>query len=375
MASLYIHIPFCLGKCEYCSFNSYPGMEALFPRYAAAVKKEIVHHFFSGRTGALDTIFFGGGTPSILPGYQIDDILSCCREYFGFEDEIEISLEANPKTIDFMKLLQLRQAGVNRLSIGVQSFIDAELDRLGRLHSAQNSQDCARDAIGAGFTDISLDLMYGMPGQTPEQWRWNLECALALEPTHLSLYQLSIEEGTPLAAGYERGEIALPAEEEILTMDELSVDLCRRKGLEQYEISNYARAGHECRHNLNYWHNLDYIAAGAGAVGCYQGQRTRNISDPEAYCRAVEDGGSFLAESEKLSREASFRESVVMGLRMVKGVSYPALFERYNIRLRDYYGNILTPLLTDGLVEFTDTHFRLTQKGRMLANRVMAELV
>jgi len=375
MASLYIHIPFCLGKCEYCSFNSYPGMEALFSRYVAAVNEEVVHHFFSGKTGTLDTIFFGGGTPSILSADQIGHILGCCREYFGVSDEAEITLEANPKTLDFMKLLQLRQAGINRISIGVQSFIDAELAMLGRLHSAQNSQDCVRDAIGAGFTDISLDLMYGVPGQTPEQWRWNLECALALEPTHLSLYQLGIEEGTPFAVRHQRGEIELPAEGEIVTMDELSIDLCRSKGLEQYEISNFARPGHECLHNLNYWYNLDYIAAGAGAVGFYQGERTRNVSEPRSYCQIVERGDSLLVESEKLSPEASFRETVIMGLRMVKGVSSTALFERFNIRLQEYYGDTLTPLLADGYVEFTDTHFRLTKKGRFLANRVLTELV
>jgi oxygen-independent coproporphyrinogen-3 oxidase len=375
MASLYIHIPFCLSKCEYCSFNSYAGLEHLFSRYVKALKKEIVEHFFSGKTGTLDTIFFGGGTPSILSVDHIAEILSCCREYLGIDDGAEISLEANPKTLDFMKLLQLRQAGINRISIGVQSFIDSELEQLGRLHTAQDSWDCVRDAIGAGFTNISLDLMYGIPGQTPERWRWNVETALSLNLPHLSLYQLSIEEGTPFAHSYGKGDMQLPGEEEIIQMDEILFELCSEAGLEQYEISNFAMRGFECRHNVNYWHNLDYLAVGAGAVGFQQGIRFKNISDPLSYCRAVENGGATIEESENLSPEESFRESVVMGLRMIEGVSYEALFDRYGIDLEQYYGETLTPLLEGGFVEFTLTNFRLTKRGRYLANQILAELV
>ncbi len=375
MASLYIHIPFCLAKCEYCSFSSFTGMEHLFSRYVKAVKKEIVDHYFSGKAGILDTIFFGGGTPSLLSVDHIGEILSCCREFPGIGDGAEISLEANPKTLDFMKLLQLRQAGINRISIGVQSFIDSELDLLGRLHSAQDSWDCIRDATGAGFANISLDLMYGVPGQTPERWRWNVETALSLNLPHLSLYQLTIEDDTPFAVRYDRGTLSLPEEDEVMLMDEISFDLCKEAGLEQYEISNFAMPGFECGHNINYWNNLEYLAVGAGSVGFQQGCRSRNISEPLRYCQAVESGETTTEESEKLTPDESFRESVVMGLRMVKGVSYRALFERYGIHLPKYYGEILTPLLEGGYVEFTDTHFRLTDKGRPLANQILSELV
>jgi oxygen-independent coproporphyrinogen III oxidase len=375
MASLYVHIPFCLGKCEYCSFNSFAGMEWLFSRYVKAVKKEIVEHFFAGKSTTLNTVFFGGGTPSLLPADAIAEILACCAEYFTLDDSVEISLEANPKTLDFMKLLQLRQAGINRLSIGVQSFIDGELDFLGRLHTAQDSWDCVRDAIGAGFVNISLDLIYGLPGQTLEKWRWNVETALSLDLPHLSLYQLSVEEDTPLALQFGRGRIVLPSDEEIVLMDEMLFDMCLKAGLLQYEISNFAMQGFECRHNINYWQNLDHIAVGAGSVGLYQGVRSRNISNPVEYCQAVENGDNLIEESEKLSLEASFRESVIMGLRMTEGVSYRALYDRYGIYLRDHYGEILDPLLQNGYVEFTSSHFRLTKKGRFLANQVMAELV
>lgn len=375
MGSLYIHIPFCLGKCEYCSFNSYAGMEQLFPRYVKALKKEIVEHFFAGKPRHLDTIFFGGGTPSILPVEHIEEILSCCDEYLGITESAEISLEVNPKTVDFMKLLQLRQIGVNRLSIGIQSFIDSELALLGRLHSAQDGWDCVRDAIGAGFANISLDLMYGVPGQKPDLWRWNLETALSLGTTHLSLYQLTLEEDTPFEFQYSSGSMILPGEEDIEQMDEISISLCEEAGLRQYEISNFCYTGFECRHNINYWKNLDYIAVGAGGVGYYQGVREKNIRHPQSYCEAVERGGPLIEESEQLSPEESFRESVIIGLRMVEGVSYGRLYDRFGINLREHYGDILGPLINNGFAEFTDSHFRLTHRGRKIANQILAKLV
>ncbi len=375
MTSLYIHIPFCLGKCNYCSFNSYAGMESLYPRYVKALKKEIVELFFSGKTEELDTIFLGGGTPTVLSSLQLGDILACCQEYLGISEFAEISLEANPKTVDFMKLLQLRQLGINRLSIGLQSFLDPELQYLERLHSAQHGWDCVQDAMGAGFDNVSLDLMYGVPGQTSSSWRWSLDTALSLEPTHLSLYQLTLEEGTPLFEIAEKQRIVFPEEDEILQMDLVTEELCNKAGMKQYEISNYAQKGFECRHNLNYWHNRDYLAVGAGAVSYHQGIRSKNMADPLEYCSRVEKGANVVIESEKLSKEASFRESVVVGLRMTKGVDYGALYDRFGLHLKEYYGEIIDRLIEQGLVEFYSIYFRLTRKGRPVANRVMMELV
>ena len=343
-------------------------MESLYPRYIKALKKEIVEHFFAGQKDRLESIFFGGGTPSILKADQIEAIISCCREYPGLGEDVEISLEVNPKTVNFMKLLQLRQAGVNRISIGVQSFVDQELNILGRLHSAQDSWDCVRDALAAGFVNISLDLMYGIPGQSAATWRWNLETALSLGVPHLSLYQLTIEK-------IVKGVGDDVDEDEVIAMDEITLELCGDAGLRQYEISNYALGGFTCRHNVNYWKNNDYLAAGAGSVGYLYGERWRNIAAPVEYCEALEAGSSAVAESEKLSPEESFRESVVIGLRMTEGVAYGALFDRFGIHLRDYYETVLPSLLDGGYVEFTDTHFRLTKKGRNLANQIMAKLV
>ncbi len=290
MACMYIHIPFCLGKCNYCSFNSYGGMEGLYIRYVEAVKKELSNQRDRGKVGPLHTLFFGGGTPSVLEAASLCSIIEHCRELFGFTDDIEISLEANPKSVDFIKMITLRQAGISRLSIGVQSFLDNELDLLGRLHSAKDSRGCIRDAIAGGFENINVDLMYGLPFQGASSWQRNLEMALSVGVTHLSLYQLTLEEGTRLQKKVMAGEMSLPDEEEILQMDEVTKRLLGDgKSFRQYEIANYALNGYTCKHNLNYWHNNEYYAAGAGAVSYVNGTRSRNISHPSLYCDMVEN--------------------------------------------------------------------------------------
>ncbi len=290
MACMYIHIPFCLGKCDYCSFNSYGGMAGLYHRYVEAVKKELSRQHDRGRGGPLHTLFFGGGTPSVLPVESLCSIIEHCRNLFGFTDDIEISLEVNPKSVDFIKMTTLKEAGISRLSIGVQSFFDSELALLGRLHSAQDSRDCIRDAVAGGFDNINVDLMYGLPFQEVSSWQWNLEIALSLGVTHLSLYQLTLEEGTRMQKRVMAGEMVLPDEEEILKMDEVTRQLFSdRQSFRQYEIANYALDGYTCKHNLNYWHNNDYYAAGAGAVSYVNGTRSRNISHPSLYCDMVEN--------------------------------------------------------------------------------------
>ncbi len=376
MACMYIHIPFCLGKCAYCSFNSYAGMEGLYPRYVEAVKKELSRQRDKGRSGPLHTLFFGGGTPSVLEPASLCAIIDHCRELFGFTDDIEISLEANPKSVDFIKMITLRQAGVNRLSIGVQSFLDNELDILGRLHSAQNNWDCIRDAVAGGFENISVDLMYGLPYQKVSSWQWNLEIALALGVSHLSLYQLTLEDGTRMQKRVAAGEMVLPDEEEILKMDEVTRRLLSNgQAFRQYEIANYALNGYFCKHNLNYWHNNEYYAAGAGAVAYVNGTRSRNISHPSRYCEMVENEGDLFEESETLTLEESFRETVIMGLRMVEGIDLDLLFRRYNIDFRSYYGEYLNTLVQGGLGDFEQDRFRLTAAGRQVANQILAELV
>ena len=374
-SSLYIHIPFCVSKCPYCSFVSWPGMDSLHQRYVAALLREAEELSHTVSVQPLSTLFLGGGTPTILTGQELAAIVTACKGMFGFASQAEISIEANPKTIDLAKLTLLRRSGINRLSIGVQSLQDSELQHLGRPHSADDAITAVRLARSAGFDNISLDLMYGIPGQDHKSWQQSLEQALSLKPDHLSLYELTAEPGTPYYQQLEQGLLALPDEEEIAAMDQITATLCRQAGLAQYEISNYARAGQECRHNINYWQNGPYMALGAGAVACWDGRRRQKTRDPLLFCEQIETGKSVVQEEECLEPAASFRETVIMGLRMNQGVSKESLQKRYGMELNDCYGKILIRLIDQGLLQMTATHLRLTARGRIFANQVMAELV
>jgi putative oxygen-independent coproporphyrinogen III oxidase len=375
MAHLYIHIPFCLSKCSYCSFCSYPGKNYLFDRYTRAVMEEVKIISSGVCADPLQTIFFGGGTPSLLSLENITDILSACKNCFKIDTNAEISMEVNPRSVDFVKLLSLSKIGINRLSIGVQSFLDKELFLLGRIHNAQEAWETVEWARKSGYRNINIDLISGVPGQTADMWRWNLQTALELEPEHLSLYQLTVEEGTSMKDQIDRERLALPAEDEILAMDRISGELCVTSGFTQYEISNYSIPGFSCQHNINYWKNKEYYAVGAGAVRYLAGVRMKNVEDPERYCAMITENGSAVVESEKLDKEASFRETVVMGLRMVAGISLEDLYRRYGIDLRKYYGKVLENLLEMSLLELHSSNLRLTARGREIANRVMADLV
>jgi oxygen-independent coproporphyrinogen III oxidase len=375
VSALYLHIPFCLSKCPYCSFVSYPDLLEYMPRYVQALKKELAGIADAGVESALTSIFFGGGTPTVLKCELLLDLLAFCHDVLPIADVVEISVEANPGTVDRDCLARLRQAGVNRISFGIQTLIDRELKELGRRYSGEQAKRAIDDARGAGFDNISADLMYGIPGQSLDSWRQNLEQILSLRPEHLSCYQLSIDEGTPFGLLHTSGNLQLADEEEIEGMDLLTVELCRTAGLNQYEIANFAVPGRECRHNINYWRNGGYYAAGAGAVSCVEGRRARREADPRIYCRRIEETGMAIVDIEFLEKEASFRESVVMGLRMNEGVSRSALFDRYGLDITVYYGETLGLLQGNGLVELTPTHLRLSARGRRLANSVMAELV
>ena len=373
-SSLYIHIPFCVSKCPYCSFVSWPGMENLHQRYVSALLRE-AEELSHNVPVPLSTLFLGGGTPTILSGQDLEDIVTACKGLFGFTNEAEISIEANPKTIDPAKLTLLRRSGINRLSIGVQSLQDTELQLLGRPHSAEDALSAVRLARAAGFDNLSLDLMYGIPGQDHKSWQQSLEQVLAVAPDHLSLYELTAEPGTPYYQQLDQGLLNLPDEEEISAMDQITATLCRQAGLKQYEISNYSRSGYECRHNINYWQNGPYLALGAGAVACIEGRRQQKTRDPRLFCEQIESGQSAVQEEEWLEPTASFRETVIMGLRMNQGVSKEWLQSRYQMGLNECYGDTLIRLVNQGLLEITTTHLRLTARGRAFANQVMAELV
>lgn len=376
VSSLYLHIPFCHTKCHYCSFSSWPGLRHIHKRYVDALTNELRQIAASGvEVAPLETIFVGGGTPTLLSADDLESILLLCRELFPFANTTEISTEANPGTVDVAKLTQLRKAGFNRVSFGVQSFVAAELQSLGRGHTVEEAVDAVGMARVAGFDNISLDLMYGLPDQTPVSWLVSLETALSLQPVHLSMYQLTIEEGTPYARKLDEGMICIPDEDSILEMDELNIRLCRNADLDLYEISNFAKEGFSCRHNINYWENNEYLAAGSGAVSCIQGKRQRRCDDPHEYCEKIEGGIDHIIEREELGLEESFRETVIMGLRMTDGVARDRLLCRYGIDIVDYYGSVLQKLIEEHLVELTSTHLRVTPSGRLVSNHILSELV
>ena len=379
MTALYLHIPFCLSKCHYCSFSSCAGGKELYAPYVAALISELrrlaeTKSAIAGKQG-LETLFVGGGTPTCLQSELLQGVIHSSLALFGAAPDAEVSVEANPGTVDARYLESLLEVGVNRLSLGVQSFDNRELELVGRVHNEKGACSAIKIARTVGFNNINLDLMYGLPGQTPASWRKSLERGLSFVPEHLSLYQLTIEPGTPFHTLLANNTLSLPAEEEIIQMDEITNELCSSAGLQLYETSNYAIEGSQCRHNINYWQNNDYLAAGASAVSCLQGLRERRIADPVEYIRRINRQESVVIEKECLSREDSFRETVIMGLRMVQGVSRTALHERYSLDLEAYYGATLEKLLDLGFLELTETHLRITSKGWPLSNQIMAELV
>jgi len=373
---LYLHVPFCLHKCPYCSFYSLAGRLDLSKQYVAAIKKQLRRFATLKKTQAqpLTTIFFGGGTPSMLSPDVLRELLSDCLHHFPCADEMEISMEVNPATVDAHGLLTLRRSGFNRLSIGVQSFNDRELQRLGRPHSAADAVQTVQMAQQAGFTNISIDLMYGLPDQNTQSWQDSLDQALDLNIQHLSLYELTIEEKTPFATQFGRGDLKLPEEEVVLSMMEATRQRISSAGFVRYEISNYSRPGYECRHNINYWQNGDYIGLGPGAVSCLDGTRRTAITDVERFCELREKETEW-QEEETLENEARFRETVIMGLRMTQGVSIQEIAERFDINPLSYYGKTLDQLMDAKLLVIDQGRLRLTDQGLLLANTVMAELV
>ena len=377
-SALYLHVPFCLRKCPYCSFFSLAGKDHLHKLYAEAVGRQIKQEATRlAGSCRLQTIFFGGGTPTLLPAATLADLLGACLDCFptAADNELEITIEVNPATVSKKDLEILRRAGFNRLSIGVQSFTERELALLGRPHTASDARRTLLDARRAGFTNINLDLIYGLPGQRVADWRHNLEQALALEPEHLSLYELTIEENTPFAEQVRRGSLHMPVEEEIIAMLELTLTLLRQAKFERYEISNYGRRGFQCRHNINYWHNHSYIGLGPGAVACLDDVRYTAGRDIEQFAKHIAAGRPIWEDEEQLTKEERFRETMIMGLRMTSGVSISGLQKRFGIDPVTYYGTTLDGLIKQDLLHRSNDHLRLTERGLLLADTVMAQLV
>jgi len=381
-AGIYVHIPFCRTKCPYCSFASWGGADAdLKKTYVQALTiqlQDMARHSWC-RARNFHSIYIGGGTPSTVDPELLADFIGTCRSSFYFTSASgalpEVTMEVNPNTVNRPMLERFKRAGVNRLSIGVQSFSNALLKTIGRKHSVHECIKAVSDARDAGFENISLDLMYGLPGQDLEEWRNSLKAAVDLEPEHLSVYELTIEEDTEFYDRLQQGRLVLPDEETVLAMFEQARDILGATGYKHYEISNYCRRGFQCVHNVNYWENGSYLGLGSGAVSCFSGVRVQNVKDPQRFIDMVAGQQKPFREAEFLSIEGRFRETVIMGMRMLAGVSINLLEKRFGMHPEKYYGETLNALLEQDLVEIIRNRLRLTERGILLANQVMAQLV
>lgn len=377
---LYLHVPFCLSKCGYCAFNSQELQESDLDRYMDLLLEEM-RLTSAAITPArrVDSIYFGGGTPSLLEAGQIRCLIEKAAELFGVDTGVEITLEANPGTIDETRLAAFHRAGINRLSLGVQSLDDKVLQCLGRLHSAGQARAAFRHAREAGFDNIGIDLMNSLPLQTLSEWQTDLRNAILLSPEHFSIYGLTIEEGTRFACRYpldspERGDDDISAD-----MFEMADDILTEAGYEHYEIANYARPGYRSRHNTGYWQRDGYLGLGVGAHSLLRGGendiRFSNVGNLEEYSVAVAAGRLPRLEMQCLSREEAMQEYIFLGLRVADGVSLEKFEAEFGSSCRSIYGEVIDGLVRLDLLLCNETDLRLTRRGMLLSNQVFARFI
>ncbi len=397
--SLYIHIPFCQTKCPYCDFNTYQGIESLMSPYGAALQGELARWGQVLGRPAVNTIFFGGGTPSYLPPGAIGDILAAAGAAFSIAQDAEITIEANPGDLTDAAARRLLQQGVNRLSIGVQSLDNGLLSLLGRRHNAAEAIAAFQTVRAAGFSNVNLDLMYGLPQQTMTQWQDTLQRLADLEPAHISLYCLTLEEGTPLRRWVEQGKLPPPDEDLAADMYQYARQLLGERGYRHYEISNWARPGLESQHNLAYWRNLPYLGVGPGAHSCLGGWRFWNMDSPRGYIAAVREwaatepvplmaagavmeltgewleGAGPVSGWEWISPELAAAETMFLGLRLLEGLDLTAAATRLGLDLAAKYRTPIAELLESGLLERQGDTLRLSGDAYLIANQVFTRFM
>ena len=367
---LYVHIPFCVRKCQYCDFLSGPSDEETKDRYIEALLKEIraAEHT---EDYEIVSVFIGGGTPSALKAEAIASIMRTLQEKFFFCEDAEVTIEANPGTVDLEKLTIYRNVGINRLSLGLQSTDAEELKLLGRIHSYEEFLKSYEWAREAGFSNINIDLMFAIPGQTGEAWRQHLYQVAELNPEHISAYSLIIEEGTPFA----EQNLDLPDEDTEYQMYEDTAEILERYGYRQYEISNYAKQGYMCRHNAGYWQRREYLGFGLGASSLYGGMRFSNTHQMQEYLKESRNPDQIRKDVTVLSRNEQIEEFMFLGLRMTEGISEKKFEENFDVRLMDVYGDILQKYEETGFMEHMETKWRLTRKGIHVSNHILADFL
>ncbi len=382
--SVYLHVPFCGVKCTYCAFNTYVSIDHLIDPFVDALIHEINIVGRSKPNQRVSTIFFGGGTPSLLTPRQFEHILRALHESFDVQTDAEISVEANPSDITRDYLKALRDLGINRLSIGMQSANENELRLFNRRHDNDAVVRSVSAARLAGFDNLNLDLIYGVPHQTLADWDNTLRQMLALKPDHVSLYGLVLEDNTPMSAWVEKGSLPTPDDDLAADMYELATERMGAAGFEQYEISNWARPGRQCRHNLQYWRSLPYIGLGPGAHGFADEVRYSVLLSPQRYIAGLQatDGVYEFPQSPvtenatKLTIEAQIVEALLMGLRLTEeGIERATFRARYGVDLLALHGDIIEKYATHDLIMYDDERVRITHKGRLLSSMIFREFV
>jgi len=376
---LYVHIPFCSAICNYCNFNRGLFDAAQKTRYVDALVREIGEAGLKARTTgadvAADTVYFGGGTPSLLEPPEVARIIGACREAFDLASDAEVTLEANPDSVDAAKLAALRESGVNRLSFGVQSFRDVELRRLSRLHDANRARAAIAEARAAGFENVSVDLMMWLPEQRVEEWLGNVDAAIACDPDHLSLYLLEVYPNAPLKEDMARARWSQAPDDEAAAMYVAAMERLEAAGYEQYEISNVARRGKTSRHNLKYWTDGEWLGFGCGAHGTVGGVRTKNVSGIDEYVDRVARGFPVASDVRRMDRAERLGDALFTGLRLTSGIDLETVRRRYGVDVWEKHEVDLARFVDAGLLRHEGTRLWLTRAGMLLANEVMAVFV
>ncbi len=372
MLGLYLHIPFCSSICNYCNFNRGLFDQPLKDRYVQALTREVR----DAADGAeADTIYFGGGTPSLLEPVEVAALIEACRASFRIAADAEITLETNPETVTTDRLERFRAAGVNRISFGVQSFRDEELQRLGRLHSAERARSAMTEARRAGFRNVSLDLMMWLPQQSGADWRESVEQLIDRAPEHASLYLLELYPNAPLKEEMARSGWSLAPDDDAADMYLWSMERLEQVGYQQYEVSNVARPGRESRHNLKYWQDGEWLGFGCGAHSTRHGVRWKNVSSTTDYIDKVSSGAPLAAERRPLETEDQLEEALFMGLRLTSGVDLLHIGRRYGVDVWARFGTELQPYLDADLVRREGSRLWLTREGMLVSNEIMAVFV
>jgi len=373
--ALYLHIPYCLHKCGYCDFNSHPENREESTHYVEALLQELKNYSATLKNYSVPTIFVGGGTPTILPPSQLKKILDTVRQSFDLTADCEITIEANPATIKQETFQEIRAAGYNRISIGVQSFDEKELLLLERVHSVEEIHSTVQRARSAKFENLSMDLMFGLPDQTVEKWQSHLNQAIAKNPDHLSTYNLTIEPATAFFKLHAKGKICLPDEDIQLEMYETTIQILEQAGYPQYEISNFSKPGRESQHNINYWNNGEYLGVGAGASSYLSGERFKNINLPSQYIREINNKGIAVDSRERLEPLEAMGETLMLGLRLLKGISIDVFENRFQVSFEKVYGKVVESLLHQKLITFNQKRIALSRKGLFLADSVILKFM